>query len=76
MDSKAQEQEAKQEARKARNEAQAQEETTIWQGIEANASKAREIVRRKPKVHYSDELAMDICEQLANGVSLQRISQQ
>jgi hypothetical protein len=59
--------------RQARNEAQAIEERDIWQTIEAKAEQAITVARRKPKVHYSDELAMDICEQLSNGVSLQRI---
>jgi hypothetical protein len=75
MDSKAQAQADKLEARKERNEAQAIEEQAIWGTIEANASKARDIVRRKPKIHYSEELALEICEELSNGVSLQKICQ-
>jgi hypothetical protein len=68
-------QEAKLEARKARNEAQAIEEQNIWKTLEANATKAREIIRRKPKIHYSERLALEICEELSNGVSLARICQ-
>jgi hypothetical protein len=63
----------KQEARKARNEAQAVEETAIWADIEANSSKALEVASRKPVIPYTDELAIRICEELSNGVSLQRI---
>ena len=73
MDSKAQAQEAKQEARKARNEAQAVIERDIWQGIELSSSKALEIASRKPVIPYSEELAIRICEELSNGVSLQKI---
>jgi len=67
--------EAKMEARKIRNEEQAIEEQAIWGKLETDASKAREIVRRKPKIHYSERLALEICEELSNGVSLQRICQ-
>jgi hypothetical protein len=63
------------EAREERNKAQAIEEQAIWGAIEANASKARDVVRRKPKIHYSEELALEICEELSNGVSLQKICQ-
>jgi hypothetical protein len=72
-DSKAHKAEQKAEARKARNEAQAIEETAIWQGIEENASKAKELVSRKPVIPYTEELAIQICEELSNGVSLARI---
>jgi hypothetical protein len=66
-------QEAKLEARKARNEAQAVEEKAIWKEIEENASKAKAITSRKPVIPYSEELAIQICEELSNGVSLARI---
>ena len=72
-DSKAHKAEEKAEARKARNEAQAIEESAIWQGIEENASKAIELANRKPVIPYSEELAIRICEELSNGVSLARI---
>ena len=75
MTDKAQAQADKLEARKARNEAQAIEEQSIWKELEANASKAREIAKRKPKIHYSERLALEICEELSNGVSLARICQ-
>ena len=74
--SKPDKQEAKAQARKERNEAQAQEERDIWQGIEIAAQEASAIIRRKPKIHYSEALAMDICDKLSNGVSLQKICQQ
>jgi len=67
---------AKLEARKERNEAQAQEERNIWQEIDTRAQEASAIIRRKPKIHYSEALAMDICDKLSNGVSLQKICQQ
>ena len=73
MDSKAKAQADKQEARKARNEAQAVEERTIWGKIEEASSKALEIASRKPVIPYSEELAIRICEELSNGVSLARI---
>ena len=63
----------KQEARQARNEAQAVEERSIWEGIEEASSKALEIANRKPVIPYSEELAIQICEELSNGVSLQKI---
>lgn len=61
-------------ARKERNEAQAIEETTIWADIADNSSRMLEVASRKPVIPYSDELAIRICEELSNGVSLQRIS--
>lgn len=73
MECKAQAQEAKLEARKARNEAQAIEEQSIWGKIEEANSKALEIASRKPVIPYSEELAIRICEELSNGVSLARI---
>jgi hypothetical protein len=73
MDSKAQAQADKQEARKARNEAQAVIERDIWGKIEEASSKALEIASRKPVIPYSEELAIRICEELSNGVSLARI---
>ena len=63
----------RQEARQARNEAQAVEERAIWEGIEEASSKALEIANRKPIIPYSEELAIRICEELSNGVSLQKI---
>jgi hypothetical protein len=72
---KAQREAEKLEARKARNEAQAIEESAIWGKLEADASKAREIQKRKPKINYSERLALEICEELSNGVSLARICQ-
>jgi len=60
-------------ARKERNEAQAIEETIIWGKIQENSSKSLEIASRKPVIQYSDELAIRICEELSNGVSLQKI---
>jgi hypothetical protein len=72
---KAQREAEKLEARKVRNEAQAIEEQSIWGKLEEGAIKARETVRRKPKIHYSEALALEICEELSNGVSLQRICQ-
>jgi len=73
MTDKAQAQADKLEARKARNEAQAIEERDIWKGIEENASNVMELASRKPIIPYSDELAIQICEELSNGVSLARI---
>jgi hypothetical protein len=72
-DSKAEKEAAKAEARKARNEAQAIEETLIWESIEGKAQEAKAIVSRKPVIPYSEELAIQICEELSNGVSLARI---
>jgi len=63
----------KDKARKERNEAQAIEETIIWGKIQENSSKSLEIASRKPVIPYSDELAIRICEELSNGVSLQKI---
>jgi hypothetical protein len=73
MERKAQAQADKQEARKERNEAQAIEERAIWGKIEEANSKALEIASRKPVIPYSEELAIRICEELSNGVSLQKI---
>jgi IS30 family transposase len=67
--------EDKAKAREERNKAQAIEERDIWKAIEANASNVIQANKRKPKIHYSEELVLDICEQLSNGVSLQRICQ-
>ena len=63
----------RQEARQARNEAQAVEERAIWEGIEGKAQEAQAIASRKPVIPYSEELAIQICEELSNGVSLARI---
>jgi len=71
MTSKASEDKAK--ARQERNEAQAIEERAIWEGIESKAQEAQAIVSRKPVIPYSEELAIQICEELSNGVSLARI---
>ena len=65
--------EAKAQARKERNEAQAIEERAIWGTLEEASSKALEIASRKPVIPYSEELALRICEELSNGVSLQKI---
>ena len=60
-------------AREERNKAQAIEETIIWGKIQENSSKSLEIASRKPVIPYSDDLAIRICEELSNGVSLQKI---
>ena len=65
----------REEAREARNNAQAIEESAIWGKLEEGANKAREIQKRKPKVYYSEELALEICEELSNGISLHKICQ-
>ena len=65
----------REEAREARNKAQAIEERSIWGKLEEGANKAREIQKRKPKVYYSEELALEICEELSNGISLHKICQ-
>ena len=70
---KAQREAEKLEARKARNEAQAIEESAIWEGIEGKAQEAQAIASRKPVIPYREELAIQICEELSNGVSLARI---
>ena len=59
--------------REARNEAQAIEERSIWGKLEEGANQAREIQKRKPKIYYSEELALEICEELSNGISLHKI---
>ena len=65
----------REEAREARNKAQAIEESSIWGKLEEGANKAREIQKRKPKIYYSEELALEICEELSNGISLHKICQ-
>jgi len=72
---KAQIDENKLKARQARNEAQAIEERSIWGKLEEGANQAREIQKRKPKIYYSEELALEICEELSNGISLHKICQ-
>jgi len=75
MDSKAQAQEAKQEARKARNEAQAVIERDIWQGINAQAEQAVTVAKRKQGApsSYSDAIGNEIVTRLASGQSLHSI---
>ena len=61
----------KQEARKARNEAQAIEETAIWADINRQAEIAA--ITCKPRIGYSDKLADEIAIRLSAGQSLNAI---
>ena len=75
MDSKAQAQEAKQEARKARNEAQAVIERDIWQAVNEQAEQAVVIAKRKQGAlsTYTDAIGKEIVTRLASGQSLHSI---
>ena len=73
MDSKAQAQADKQEARKARNEAQAVIERDIWQDVEAQASQAVTAARSKQGVSYTQELGQEVIIRLSEGQSLASI---
>jgi hypothetical protein len=66
---------AKLEARKARNEAQAQEETIIWAQVNAQAEQAVTVAKRKQGAPstYRVELGQEIVTRLANGQSLHSI---
>jgi len=61
----------KQEARKARNEEQAQEERAIWADINRQAEIAA--ITCKPRIEYSDKLADEIAIRLSAGQSLNAI---
>jgi hypothetical protein len=63
----------KAQARDERNKAQAIEEQIIWESIEDKAKESKLIIGRKPVIPYSQKLAIEICDELANGVSLARI---
>ena len=77
MDSKAQahKMEAKQEARKARNEAQAVIERDIWQTVNEQAEQAVTQWKRKQGApsSYSDAIGNEIVTRLASGQSLHSI---
>jgi hypothetical protein len=65
----------KQEARKARNEEQAVEETAIWAQVNAQAEQAVTVAKRKQGAlsTYSDEIGKEIVTRLASGQSLHSI---
>lgn len=75
MDSKAKAQAEKLEARKARNEAQAQEERTIWQAVNEQAEQAVTVAKRKQGApsSYSETIGKEIVTRLASGQSLHSI---
>lgn len=65
----------RQEARKARNEAQAIEERHIWGEIERGANQAAVIAKRKkgPASSYTEDKGIEIATRLASGQSLHSI---
>jgi hypothetical protein len=75
MDSKAQAQADKMEARKARNEAQAIEEQSIWKAVNEQAEQAVIIAKRKQGAPstYSETIGNEIVTRLASGQSLHSI---
>jgi len=70
-EAKRQSKEEKAEARKARNEAQAIEERTIWAQIEKEANLAA--ITQKPRISYSEDLANEMIIRMSAGQSLNSI---